>query len=96
MDDALISGTFIANIDSLKNHFDERGDLLQRDRHVPRGPGLTATSLRTLLACAQADPGRPTATPRCPVADKTIDAYTDATVGASVASFIFRLRQAVR
>lgn len=87
VDDALISGTFIANIDSLKNHFDERA-IYSNEIGTSLADQADRNIARTLLACAQADPttnGYATMS----VADKTIDAYTDATVGASVASFIF-------
>jgi hypothetical protein len=91
VDDALISGTFIPEIDSLKNHFDERA-IYVNEVATSLSDQADANLARTLFACALANPAT-NGFSGMSVADKTIDAYTDATVGASIASFIFDVAQ---
>lgn len=91
VDDELLSGTFVPSIDHLKNHWDERS-IYVNEIATALADKADNNIARTLFAAALANPAT-LGFSGMSAADKTIDAYADATVGANVASFAFDVAQ---
>lgn len=91
VDDQLIAGTFVPQIDTLKNHFDERS-IYVNEVATALADKADRNIARTLFAAALANPAT-NGFASMSVADKTIDDYVDGRIGANIASFIFDVAQ---